>query len=123
MQIGKLTDVAKNVTWVNAILTSYVLDINLDVFNKMPSNIQNILIEEASALGPSLSQQIMELDQQFRTDFADQGCDVYILPKDERDRWKEKVQPFLDEQWASLVDFGPKLKAIADEANEEFPNE
>ena len=123
MQMGKLTDVANNVTWVNAILTSYVLTINLDMFNDMPANIQDILVEEALTMAPSLSEQNMAMDLQLREEFAALGCDVYILPKAERDRWQVQVQPFLDEQWAELGDFGQQLKAIADKANEKFPVE
>jgi len=53
--------------------------------------------------------------------FKKMGIDVYILPKDERARWAQLVQPYINEQLNGLGDFGQQIKAIADKVNAQYP--
>ena len=122
MVVGKLTDVAKNVTLAYIITTCHGYTINLDVWNKMPKNLQDIMIEEAKRAAHAYDEyQIQCTEVDHPALLKSIGCDVYTVPKAERDRWKAAVQPWVDEQLSALGEFGQQLKQIADKANAENP--
>jgi TRAP-type C4-dicarboxylate transport system substrate-binding protein len=52
---------------------------------------------------------------------ADKGVNVYILPKDERDRWHAAIQPYVDKQINAMGDFGKKVTDIAAKINAKYP--
>jgi TRAP-type C4-dicarboxylate transport system substrate-binding protein len=94
--------------------------INLDVWNDMPLDIQQILLEENEAC----VQRENEFNRNGQIDIPngliEKGMDVYRLPAAERDRWKAAAQPVIDE----IVAMGPEIErivAIAEEANKMHP--
>ena len=52
---------------------------------------------------------------------ASHGVDIYILPEGERERWRQAIQPWVDEQMEKMGDFADKIQKIADEINEKYP--
>jgi TRAP-type C4-dicarboxylate transport system substrate-binding protein len=122
MIVGKLTDVAKYVTLFYGVPTSHGYTINLDVWNAMPKNIQDILAEEVKRAAAEYNEkniQFAEVEHPAQLEAL--GCDIYTLPKAERDKWKAAVQPLLDEQLSALGEFGQELRQIADRINAENP--
>jgi TRAP-type C4-dicarboxylate transport system substrate-binding protein len=95
--------------------------INLDVYKKMPPNIQKILQEEATAAVNKMHEIMVSLDADDLKKMKEKGVTVYFLPPAERDRWVKALTPFKEKQLTSLGDFGGKVKQIADEANKKFP--
>ena len=115
----QLTDVCKNATFSFGTVCSHGLMINLKIWNKMPPDIRKALQEEAQATIDwffSISPKLKEDDLTF---FKDHGMTVYFLPPQDREKWKQVVDP--DEKLAEYGEFGQKMKKIADEANEKFP--
>jgi len=121
MRIFSLTDVAKNVSLSYSVCALHGFSINLDVWNDLPSNIQDIMLEEAQKSSDGIDQW---LKGEWESDFAllaDAGADIYTVPQSEIDRWKAACQPSIDSQMAVLGDFGVQVMAIADAANAKYP--
>jgi TRAP-type C4-dicarboxylate transport system substrate-binding protein len=96
--------------------------INLDVWNKMPQPIKDILQEEADRAMDWMSQvTTTKLPDDDMKVLKEKGVSVYVLPKAERERWENKLAPSGQEDLAKYGDFGKKLKALADDLNKRFP--
>ncbi len=96
--------------------------INLDVWKKMPPNIQKILQEEVDVACDWMAK--TELKLAYEDDpkaVKKKGLKTFVLSKAERDKWAAQAAPLQEKQIAALGDFGRKIKAIADEANTKFP--
>jgi TRAP-type C4-dicarboxylate transport system substrate-binding protein len=96
--------------------------INLDLWKKMPPNIQKILQEEVDTACDWMAK--TELKLFYEDDpkvIKKKGLQVFVLSKAERDRWKAQAAQLQEKQIAALGEFGRKIKAIADEANKRFP--
>ena len=96
--------------------------INLDVWKKMPPNIQKILQEEVDAacdwMGKTELKLFYEDDPKV---VKKKGLQIFVLSNAERGRWKAQAAQLQEKQIAALGEFGRKIKAIADEANKRFP--
>jgi TRAP-type C4-dicarboxylate transport system substrate-binding protein len=95
--------------------------INLDIYKKMPPNIQKILQEEAQGAVNKMHEIMVTLDADDLKKMREKGVNIYFLPPAERERWAKAVAPVKEKQLSSLGDFGAKIKQIADEANKKFP--
>jgi TRAP-type C4-dicarboxylate transport system substrate-binding protein len=96
--------------------------INLDIWKKMPKDVQKILQEEVDAacewMGTTELKLFYEDDPKI---VKKKGLTTYVLTKAERDRWKAQTAALQEKQIANLGEFGRKIKAIADEANKKYP--
>ena len=101
--------------------TFIVSAINLDVWNDLPKDVQDALLEEHQKMANDLNALYEVLVTTNPDTLASHGVEIYILPEDERDRWREAIQPWVDEKWAEMGDFAKKVQDIADEINERYP--
>jgi TRAP-type C4-dicarboxylate transport system substrate-binding protein len=121
MNIFLLTDVAKYMSSCYMIAALHGFSINLDSWNKLPKNIQDIMLEEAQKTSDNIDQWLVgEWDADFAR-LAEAGVEVYYVPQSEIDRWKAACQSYTDEQLDIMGDFGEKVMDIADEANQKYP--
>jgi TRAP-type C4-dicarboxylate transport system substrate-binding protein len=119
--IGKLTDVSSFTLMVFAIPTVLVTSINMDVWNAMPKDVQDTLLDLGQWSMQNRNEYfISQHDVKIET-LRDLGQEVYIVPKAERDKWVELARPYLEERLAAMGDFGQKVKQIADEVNRQYP--
>lgn len=116
-----LIDVAKNFTHFYAHSAYNGIAINLDVYNKMPADIKNILAEEVDTTEKFMAVQIGKLLAEDFEKMKEAGVDIHFLPTAEREKWVEKVAPFSAKQIENFGEFGRSIKAIADEANQHHP--
>lgn len=121
MRVAKLTDVGKYVTLFDAYGVFMGHNINLDVWNAMPKRIQNILIEETAWSAKTMSDFLKSVFANDVEDLTALGCDVYVLPAAERDRWRTLTDPYLNKQLSDMGEFGQKMKQIADKVNVDNP--
>ena len=96
--------------------------INLDVWNKMPQHIKDLLQEEADNAADWMTKlcttQIGDDDMKV---YKENGVAIYILPLAEREKWAKKLAPYREEELSKAGDFGQKIMKIAEEANKRFP--
>jgi TRAP-type C4-dicarboxylate transport system substrate-binding protein len=121
MRAAKLTDVGKYVTLFDAYGVFMGHNINLDVWNAMPKRIQNIFIEETAWSSQTLADFLKSVFAKDVEDLTALGCEVYVLPAGERDRWRELTDPYLNKQLSEMGEFGQKMKEIADKVNVNNP--
>ena len=122
MRVFALSDVAKNLTAAYMVPAVHGFSINLDSWNKLPNNIQDILVEEAEKQSAVIDNW---LRGEWEADFgilADAGVDVYFVPADELAKWKEACQPVIDDLMNQYGEFGEEIMEIAEEANAKYPN-
>lgn len=123
MEIGKLYEPAKNVTFGYLIPATHGWTINLDIWNKMPKNVQDKLLELTAKYAKSQTEAAKTLYIDLETKLATQyGCTVYVLPAAERAKWAETMQPYVNSYLNKMGETGKTMKAIADEVNAQYPN-
>lgn len=121
MTIFALTDVASYMSAAYMVPALHGFTINLDAWNSLPSDIQDILLEEAQIASDAIDALCKsEWDKDFGL-IADAGVEIYYVPQDEIDRWKDACQAFIDAQLAIYGDFGEDVMEIADAANALYP--
>jgi TRAP-type C4-dicarboxylate transport system substrate-binding protein len=95
--------------------------INLDAWNDLPGDIQDILLEEAQTASDAID---ALCKSEWESDFAsleDLGVEIYFVPQDEIDRWKDAASSVIDSMLATLGDFGDEVMDIAEDANDQYP--
>ncbi|MBN1629265.1 MAG: TRAP transporter substrate-binding protein DctP [Thermoleophilia bacterium] len=122
MRIFALTDVAKHMTAAYMVPAVHGFSINLDAWNKLPGDIQDILVEEAQKQSDVIDEWLKGEWTKDREAIATAGVEVFDVPQAELDKWKETCQPLFDQQMEALGEFGQKIKKIADDANAKYPN-
>ncbi|MEJ2738650.1 MAG: TRAP transporter substrate-binding protein DctP, partial [Dehalococcoidia bacterium] len=118
---GKIYEVATYQTFSMALGSSHGFIVNVDVWNAMPAEIQDILMDEAKTAAANLNQTMLDMFYSDSEFCAEQGIEQYFLPKAERDKWIEKASSFIAEQEALMGDIGQQIKQLANEANEKYP--
>jgi TRAP-type C4-dicarboxylate transport system substrate-binding protein len=117
-----MTDVCKHLTIFHGIAAYNGFSINLDVWKKMPPNIQKILQEEVDKTVDWFNITVMtKLGDDDMKAIKGKGVSIYIVPKAERDRWEKLFISSNEKQIASFGDFGQKVKKVADDMNKRYP--
>jgi len=116
--VFRLTDSAKYITLFYGQPTFLSYNINLDIWDRMPPDIQQIFMDEAQKacdeMNVSQTRAWKELDRQTLINL---GAEIYDVPEEERARWKSVVQPYIDRKISALGDLGTQIKEIIDKAN------
>jgi TRAP-type C4-dicarboxylate transport system substrate-binding protein len=121
MVTQKIAEVCDYATIGFLIPVSVCITINLDAWNKLPKNVQDILIEEHATLAQLVNEYNEKMVLENPGILEGLGMEVYHLPKAERDRWKALMQPDIDAFLATLGDFGKDVKQVAEKVNRENP--
>ncbi|MEJ2109336.1 MAG: TRAP transporter substrate-binding protein [Acidobacteriota bacterium] len=116
--VYRLTDTAEYITLFYGQPTFLSFNINLVLWNRMPSDIQQIFLDEAQqACDEMNAYQINAWKELDRGTLTELGAKIYDVPERERARWKSVVQPYIDEKIDALGDLGRQIKEIMDKAN------
>lgn len=121
LYIAKLYEVAKYYTVFHGIGTLYAFTINSDVYNGMPTEIQDALREELSATAQTISEKYINMFYELEPVLTDLGVQYYYLPPAEREKWKAVAYPLTEDGLNKAGDVGARIKQIADEANAKYP--
>jgi TRAP-type C4-dicarboxylate transport system substrate-binding protein len=119
--IGSLFDVSHYVVRFYAIPTFLGYNINLDVWNKMPKNVQDILVEEAWTAAGQMNDAHIKAETEDKDILIGKGMEVYDVPAAERDAWRQAVAPYVNKKLTDMGDFGTQMQNIADKANSANP--
>jgi TRAP-type C4-dicarboxylate transport system substrate-binding protein len=117
----KAYEVASHLTLVYLLSCSMLTSINLDVWNSLPKNIQDILLEEGQQAGRETNNAFIKAEEETPAHLAEYGMEIYNLDKAERDRWQELIRPYNEKITSDMGEFGQKLTQIADKVNSEHP--
>jgi len=121
MIMFKLHEVAQYVTRGYLIPASLTVAINMDTFRKMPKDMQEILVEVGKQQQKETNDFFIGVDKENTKTLKKLGMEVYTLPKAERDRWAETLQPYCNELFEKMgPEFSAQLKKIAAEVNAKY---
>ncbi len=97
------------------------LSINEDVFQAMPEDIKQILLEEGERWSDEGSNYFIEGADAERQFMQDNGLETYVLPAEERAKWREVLLPVRDQFLDLMGEFGDRVLAVAEELNAKYP--
>jgi TRAP-type C4-dicarboxylate transport system substrate-binding protein len=99
------------------------ITMNLDVFNAMPADLQQVMLDE----GKAYQEDMNEIMADYSFDWAlgeleANGVDIYVLPAEERARWKAACEPIAEDYWELIGEEDAQfIKDAAAQANAKFP--
>ena len=121
MIMFKLNEVAQYATRGYLIPASLMIGVNMDTFRKMPKDIQEILVDVGKQQQKEANDYFIRVDKENTKTLTNMGMEVYTLPKAERDRWAETLQPYCNELFEKMgSEFSAQVKKIAAEANAQY---
>ena len=121
MNIFLLTEVASDMSAAYMVAALHGFSINLDVWNSLPGDVQDIMLEEARIASDAID---ALCKSEWTNDFAvleAAGVEIHYITQAEIDRWKDACQSYIDAQLAVFGDFGDEILDIANEANAQYP--
>ena len=95
--------------------------VNLDVWNKMPREMQTILQEEIDKKCDWMKGTMRKLEKDDIKALKEKGIKVNVVSAAERARWADSLAAFNEQQIKSFGEFGANIKKIADQANVQHP--
>jgi len=117
---AKLWEVCDNFTDAMFISASCATTVNLDVWNKIPADLQAIIVEEATKAQDEIQSLTKGIYDNYMQEL-DANMTVYHLPAAEREKWQAQLQPIVDAMLASMGDFTEQVVSTAEEANAKYP--
>ena len=117
---AKLWEVCKHFTNAMFISASAATTINLDTWNKLPKDIQDIILEEAAIAQTEIRRLTTDMYYSYLETLAE-NMTVYNLPKAEREQWQAQLKPVVDGMLGTMDDFAADVIRTAEEANAKYP--
>ena len=88
----------------NAICVQGIPVMNLDKFNSLPEDLQELMIEEGKVMAQRGTEEVSASEQASLKKLEEAGCNIIYLEDDVRDEFKEAVAEYAKEYAASLGD-------------------
>lgn len=117
---ASLWEVCDYLTNAELIPASAVTTINSDVWNDLPKDIQDIILDEAKKAEAEINEITLRIYYTY-LDTLNENMEVYNLPKAERERWQAAVKPVVDDLLSKMGDFADQVRKTADDANKKYP--
>jgi TRAP-type C4-dicarboxylate transport system substrate-binding protein len=115
----KWYDAIRYITIANTFGTSGYFDINLDTWNSMPKDVQNVLLDECQRAENELKTFFSQYAKDAISNLEKEGVQVYRLPEAERAKWIEASKPVLGKFYEQIgAADAQKIKDAASKANQ-----
>jgi tripartite ATP-independent transporter DctP family solute receptor len=92
----KFFEVTKYVTSSNYTPITYGSFMNLKKWNELPSDIQKIILECASAAQEWGRKEISKESQQCTAVLKEKGVQIYVVPEAEKEKWRKANKPVIE---------------------------
>lgn len=116
-----LLDVVTDVTYFFGAAAWNGYTINLKVWNDMPKDVQQILLEETDKAVDWMHEKLAGYETEDMQTFLKRNKKIHIVSNEERERWRKELLPYQKQQLESMGEFGQKVKAIVDDVNSKYP--
>jgi len=114
----KWYEAIRYITVANMFATSGYIYINLDVFNRMPKDIQKILLDECQRTETELNEYLTQYSKDSLVNLEKAGVQIYNLPEAERSKWIEASRSVIESFYAQIgAADAQKIKDAASKAN------
>ncbi len=98
----KWYDAVHHISVANIFGSSSNIYINLDIFNSMPEEIQQIFLDEGQKLETEMQAIYTGYETSVLDDLEELGVEIYRVPADERALWIEATQSVRDDFYSQL---------------------
>jgi TRAP-type C4-dicarboxylate transport system substrate-binding protein len=95
--------------------------INLDLWKRMPADIQQILLEEVDRAVDWIHDKFSQWEVEDLETFKKRGLNIHIISYSEREKWRDKLRSYQEKQLSSMGEFGIEVKKIVDDVNTKYP--
>jgi TRAP-type C4-dicarboxylate transport system substrate-binding protein len=118
MKAYKISDVTKFHTIVGMLSTQFYAGVNLDKWNSLPKDMQQVLIDTSGEKMVHVSGQTLDTGAAKDTKWMkSNGHKFTVLSKEERAKWQTKTQPIIDEWITKMEGLGfTNARQIVDDA-------
>lgn len=110
----KYDEVTKYLTINNYAYLEFLLAVNKDYWDGLPQKTQDLITEVAAETETWIREQAEKEDNTSAKALEDKGMDVYIVPQDELDVWKDAAAPVRDVYVENAGDLGKELLDLVD---------
>jgi TRAP-type C4-dicarboxylate transport system substrate-binding protein len=122
LMLWKYWEVVKYMVQANMYGTLLGVSINNDVFNKLPADLQKVMLDQAQIYSESMWAAQKQSHVTALDVITKNGMTVYKLPEDERAKWIAATESVRADYWKSLSPESSKLLQDAiSKANAAFP--
>ncbi|MDD5700894.1 MAG: TRAP transporter substrate-binding protein DctP [Dehalococcoidales bacterium] len=117
----KLFEVAPFVTSAFLLPSGIGLNMNLDVYNKLPADVQQAIVKLGEDFAVQSAAYQLEKEVRAREMLTAEGCTIYNVPGAERQKWVDALKAFNDSKLPSFGNIGPILMQTAAEQKAKYP--
>lgn len=110
----KYDEVTKYLTVNNYAYLEFLLAVNKDYWDKLPAKTQDLLTEVAAETETWIREQAEKEDTESAKALEEKGMEVYYVPEDELDVWKDAAAPVRDVFVKNAGDLGQELLDLVD---------
>ncbi|MCG7346494.1 DctP family TRAP transporter solute-binding subunit [Sporosarcina sp. ACRSL] len=110
----KYDEVTKYLTINNYAYLEFLLAVNKDYWDGLPAKTQDLITEVAAETEVWIREQAEKEDAESAKALEEKGMEVYVVPADELDVWKEAAAPVRDVFVKNAGDLGKELLDLVD---------
>ncbi|WP_262176778.1 DctP family TRAP transporter solute-binding subunit [Saccharococcus sp. Marseille-Q5394] len=110
----KYDEVTKYLTINNYAYLEFLLAVNKDYWDGLPEKTQDLLTEVAAETETWIREQAEKEDSDSAKALEENGMEVYVVPEDELDVWKDAAAPVRDVFVKNAGDLGKELLDLVD---------
>lgn len=110
----KYDEVTKYLTINNYAYLEFILAVNKDYWDGLPQKTQDLLTELAAETETWIREQAEQEDSTSAKALEEKGMEVYVVPEDELDVWKDAAAPVRDVFVKNAGDLGKELLDLVD---------
>lgn len=118
---NSLTDVCTDISYFFGASAWNGYTINLDLWKKMPTHVQQILLEEVDKAVAWMHKKLLQWEVEDIESFKKRGLNIHIISDSEREKWRKKLRNYQEKQLSSMGEFGIEVKEIVDDVNRKNP--
>jgi C4-dicarboxylate-binding protein DctP len=118
---NSLTDVCTDISFFFGASAWNGYTINLDLWKKMPTHVQQILLEEVDKAVAWMHKKLLQWEVEDIESFKKRGLHIHIISDTEREKWHKELRNYQEKQLSSMGEFGIKVKEIVDDVNKTNP--
>lgn len=117
---AKLWEVCPYITNANMVPAAAMTTVNLGVWNSLPKDIQDIILDEAKKMKAEVDKITIKTYYSY-LDTLSKEMQVYNLPNAEREAWRTAAKSVIDGYLAKMGDFSNDVLKTAEDANKKYP--
>lgn len=110
----KFFEVTKHVTEPGFSFAVYGVIMNLKKWKELSKNQQDIMLVAGNEIQAWGRKEVLDLESMFLQKLKEQNMDIYVLPKEEKERWRAACKPVFDVVAGKIGAQGKKMLEVVD---------